>query len=361
MAETAKAAAARLRLGGTIARIAPADQDVLAAVQAALDAKTKPRRSLGQLEALASRVAAIRGSADPGRLEAAVVVAAADHGVAAEGVSAYPQEVTRQMLANFVAGGAAICVLAGEAGAELIVVDTGVARPLTDPRIRQARIGPGTANACEGPAMSRDQALQALAAGIELAAELTSGGVGIVALGEMGIANTTAASALCAALLPADPASVCGRGTGLDEDGLRRKRAAVRRALEVNRPDSRDPLGVLAALGGFEIGFLVGLALGAAAERLVVLLDGFITGAAALVAARLAPPITERMVASHLSPEPGHRLVLEALGLRPLLDLELRLGEATGAALAIPIVRASLAVLSDMATFAEAGVSDAGR
>jgi nicotinate-nucleotide--dimethylbenzimidazole phosphoribosyltransferase len=213
----------------------------------------------------------------------------------------------------------------------------------------------------EGPAMTRAQALQAAASGIELAAELAGQRVGVVALGEMGIANTTSASALCAALLPADPASVCGRGTGLDEEGLRRKRAAVRRALDVNRPDPSDPLGVLAALGGFEIAFLVGLALGAAAEGLVVLLDGFITGAAALVAARLAPPVTESFVAAHLSPEPGHRLVLEALGLRPLLDLGMRLGEATGAALAIPIVRAALALLSDMATFDEAGVSDAGR
>jgi nicotinate-nucleotide--dimethylbenzimidazole phosphoribosyltransferase len=352
---------AKALLEATISRIGPADPDLGAAVQAALDAKTKPRRSLGRLEELACKVAAIRGSADPGRLKAAVVVAAADHGVAAEGVSVYPQEVTRQMLANFAAGGAAICVLARQASAELVVVDAGVARPLEDPAIRQVRIGPGTANTCQGPAMSRDQALQALAAGIELAAELASGGVGIVALGEMGIANTTVASALCAALLPADPASVCGRGTGLDENGLRRKRAAVRRALEVNHPDRSDPLAVLACLGGFEIAFLSGLALGGAAERLVVLLDGFITGAAALVAARLAPTVSESMVASHLSPEPGHRLALDALGLRPLLDLELCLGEGTGAALAIPIVGAALAVLSDMATFAEAGVSDGGR
>jgi nicotinate-nucleotide--dimethylbenzimidazole phosphoribosyltransferase len=361
MAETATARAAELLLAETIARIGPADTGVLAAAQAALDAKTKPRRSLGRLEELACRVAAIRGSADPGRLEAVVVVAAGDHGVAAEGVSAYPQEVTRQMLANFAAGGAAICVLAGEAGASLLVVDAGVARPLDDHRIREARVGAGTANVAEEPAMTRAQALQALAAGIELAAELAGRGVGIVALGEMGIANTTSASALCAALLPADPTSVCGHGTGLDEEGLRRKLAAVRRALDVNRPDPSDPLGVLAALGGFEIAFLVGLALGGAAERLVVLLDGFITGAGALVAERLAPPVTESMVAAHLSPEPGHRLVLEELGLRPLLDLGMRLGEGTGAALALPIVRSALAVLRDMATFAEAGVSDAGR
>lgn len=361
MAETATARAAEVLLAETIARIGSADPDILATAQGALDAKTKPRRSLGRLEELACRVAAIRGSADTGRLEAVVVVVAADHGVTAEGVSAYPQEVTRQMLANFAAGGAAICVLVREAGASLLVVDAGVASPLEDPRIRDARVGPGTANAAKGPAMTRAQALQGLAAGIELAAELAGRGVGIVALGEMGIGNTTSASALCAALLPADPASVCGRGTGLDEEGLRRKLAVVRRALDVNHPDPSDPLGVLAALGGFEIAFLVGLALRAAAERLVILLDGFISGAAALVAARLAPTVTESMVAAHLSPEPGHRLVLEELGLRPLLDLGMRLGEGTGAALALPIVRAASAVLRDMATFAEAGVSDAGR
>lgn len=361
MAEPAPATAAEALLAETIARIGPADPDLLAASQAALDQKTKPRRSLGRLEELACRVAAIRGSAAPGALEAAVVVAAGDHGVAAEGVSAYPQEVTRQMLATFASGGAAICVLARAAGAELLVVDAGVVSPLEHPRIRRARLGPGTANIAEGPAMTRVQALHALAAGIELAAELQGRGIAIVALGEMGIANTTSASALCATLLPADPASVCGPGTGLDEEGLRRKLAVLRRALEVNRADASDPLGVLATLGGFEIAFLVGLALGAAAERLVVLLDGFITGAASLVAARLSPPVTESMVASHLSPEPGHALVLEALHLRPLLDLGLRLGEGTGAALALPIVRAACAVLAEMATFAEAGVSDAGR
>lgn len=361
MAETARAKTPEALLAETIARIEPADRAVLAAAQAALDAKTKPRGSLGRLEELACRMAAIRRSADPGRLEAAVVVAAGDHGIADEDVSSYPQEVTRQMLATFAAGGAAICVLAREARASLLVVDAGVASPLPDRRIRQARTGPGTANAARGPAMSRPQALVAIAAGIELAAELAGRGVGIVALGEMGIANTTAASALCAALLPADPASVCGRGAGLDDEGVRRKVVVVHRALAANRPDTGDPVGVLAALGGFEIALLVGLALGAAAERLPVLLDGFITGAAALVACRLAPPVTESMVAAHRSPEPGHRLVLEALALSPLLDLALRLGEGTGATLALPIVHASLAVLAEMATFADAGVTDAGR
>ena len=222
------------------------------------------------------------------------------------------------------------------------------------------RIGAGTDDIAEGPAMSRDQALEAVAAGIDLARELSAEGIGAVCLGEMGIANTTSASALSAALLPADPAAVCGRGTGIDDERLRRKIAVVRRALEANAPDRDDPVGCLAALGGFEIALLAGVALGAAAERLVVVLDGFIVGAAALVACRLAPVVREHLVASHLSAEPGHRLVLDELGLRPLLDLDLRLGEGTGAALALPLLRASLAVLDEMATFGEAGVSDPG-
>jgi nicotinate-nucleotide--dimethylbenzimidazole phosphoribosyltransferase len=348
---------AEAALAQTLRRIEGADPTAFERAQAALDAKTKPRRSLGRLEELACRIVATRGD---GSLEAAVVVAAGDHGVACEGVSAYPQEVTRQMLLTFAEGGAAICVLARQAGARLVVVDAGVVEPVDDPRIRCMRIGPGTANIAEGAAMSRGQALEAVAAGIDLAGELAADGIGAVCLGEMGIGNTTAASALCAALLHADPAAVCGRGTGLNDEGLRLKVEVVRRALAANRPDPDDPLGCLAALGGFEIALLVGVALGAAAERLVVVLDGFIVGAAALVACRVAPALSEHLVASHLSPEPGHRLVLDALGLRPLLDLDLRLGEGTGAVLALPLLRASLAIVTDMATFAEAGVSDAG-
>jgi nicotinate-nucleotide--dimethylbenzimidazole phosphoribosyltransferase len=283
----------------------------------------------------------------PGPLSAAAVVAAADHGVAVEGVSAYPQEVTQQMLANFESGGAAVCVLAHEAGASLRIVDAGVGR--------------ATANIAEGPAMSRPDAERCIERGIVLARELAAEDVGIVALGEMGIANTTSAAALCAALLPAQAEAVCGRGTGLDDAGVQRKVEVVKRALAANAVDPADPLGVLAALGGFEIAVLCGVALGAAAERIVVLLDGFITGAAALVAARTAPDSVAAMVAAHVSPEPGHRLVLAELGLEPLLDLGLRLGEGSGAALALPLVQSSLAVLSDMATFTSAGVTDAGR
>ncbi len=337
------------------------ERSVADAVRAALDAKTKPRGSLGRLEELAVRLATIRGTASPGQLRAAIVLAAADHGVATRGVSAYPQEVTTQMLANFAAGGAAICVLARRAGADLRVFDLGVRTPFDDARIQDLRVAAGTADISEGPAMSVGQANRVLDEGRRIAAELDAEGIGIVALGEMGIANTTSAAALVAGLLEVDPEATCGRGTGVDDAGLSRKVEAVRRALEVNHVDPADGVGALASVGGFEIGFLAGVALGAAERRLVVVLDGFITGAAALVAERIAPGAREAMVAAHLSPEPGHRLVLGALGLDPLIDLGLRLGEGSGAALALPLLHASLAILDEMATFEAAGVTDAGR
>ena len=347
-------------LGSLLEHIRPVDEAARAAAQAALDAKTKPRGSLGALEELAARIAAIRGAAVPGRLRPALVLAAGDHGYARRGVSAYPPEVTGQMLVAFTGGGAAVNVLAREAGARLVVVDAGVLEPVVHPAIRPLRLGAGTADATEGPAMSREQALAGIGAGAGLAAELADEGFGVLALGDMGIGNTTAAAALCAALLPAGPEAVCGRGTGVDDEGLARKVDAVRRALAVNEDDAADPVGVLAALGGFELAVLAGVCLGGAAAGCVVLLDGFPTGAAALVAARLAPAAADRMIASHRSPEPGHALVLAELGLRPLLDLGLRLGEGSGAALALPLVGAALALLADMATFADAGVTDAG-
>jgi len=293
------------------------------------------------------RIGALQGVAVPARPECAIVVAAADHGVAAEGVSAYPQEVTAQMVANFAAGGAAINVLAREGGARLVVVDAGVGAP--------------TANIARGPAMTRSAAEAQIAAGRAAAAELVADGIGLIGVGDMGIGNTTSAAALCAALLPAAPGAVCGPGTGLDADGVARKAAAVTRALEVNRATAADPLGVLAALGGFEIALLVGVMLGCREARVPVVLDGFITGAAALVAAAIEPAVVDAMIAGHRSPEPGHALVLERLRLEPLLDLRLRLGEGTGAALAIPIVRSALALLNEMASFDDAGVTDAGR
>ena len=316
-------------------------------VRAKLDAKTKPRGSLGRLEDLAVRIAVALDDPAPGRPRAAVVVAAADHGVTAEGVSAYPAEVTRQMVANFEQGGAAVSVLARRAGAEVVVVDVGVGNP--------------TGNIARGPALERAEAEALLARGRDEATRMHAAGVRIVVPGEMGIGNSTVASALAAALTGRDAAELCGRGTGLDDAGVAHKAAVVRAALAVNYIDSTDPVGVLAAVGGRELAFLAGLVLGAADARMVALLDGFISSTAALVAARIDPRATESMIAAHRSPEPGHTIVLDELGLEPLLDLGLRLGEGSGAALALPLLDASLAILEEMATFEGAGVTDAGR
>jgi nicotinate-nucleotide--dimethylbenzimidazole phosphoribosyltransferase len=324
--------------------------------RSAYDAKTKPRGSLGRLEKLGVQLAGIRGFV-PSALDAAIVVAAADHGVAAEGVSAYPSEVTAQMVLNFAAGGAAINVLARQAGAQLVVVDAGVAKPVEAEGVRPLRLGAGTASFTSGRAMTEEQAQRGLDAGAELVASL--GAVDVVGLGEMGIGNTTSAGAVTAALLDVDPERVCGRGTGVDDEGLARKIDAVRRGLAAN--PSREPLAVLAGVGGFELAVLAGVVLGCARERIAVLLDGFITTAAALVAVRLEPAAADVLIASHRSPEPGHTLLLDALGQEPLLDLSLRLGEGTGAALALPLLRSAVAILGEMATFADAGVTDAGR
>ena len=348
-------------LDETCAAIAPVDPAIAAAVQRRLDDKTKPRRSLGRLEDLACQVAAMRGTPAPELPVKAIVVMGADHGVAAEGVSAYPQEVTRQMLLNFARGGAAINVLARQVDARLLVVDVGVREPLPVlPEIRVRRVGPGTSNIACGPAMSRAQVCTALECGIAIAKELARDGITLVGIGDIGIGNTTVASALTALFTGAPVEAVTGRGTGVDDAGVQRKVDAIRRAFAVNRPDAAAPLDALAKMGGFEIAGLAGVVLGCAASRVPVMLDGFITGAAALAAVRLAPPAAGYLVASHQSVEAGHRVLLEALGLQPLLDLALRLGEGSGAALAMPLVEAALHILHEMATFAGAGVSDSG-
>ncbi len=347
-------------LSETIVRIAPPDAAVARRAQELLDLKTKPRRSLGRLEDLACRIAAARGDAVPEMPRKAVVVMAADHGVAAEGVSAFPQEVTHQMVLNFVRGGAAINVLARHVGAEVVVVDMGVTVPVSAPEVRSSRIGPGTRNLAQEAAMSREQAVAALEAGIALAAELADGGVTLLAIGEMGIANTTSASALTAVFTGCAPREVTGRGTGIDDAALSHKVEVIERALRLHHPDPIDPLAVLAALGGFEIAGMAGVVLGAAVRRVPVVVDGFISGTAALVALKLAPAVGGYLIASHRSVEVGHRKVLEALGALPLLDLDLRLGEGTGAALSMGLADASLRILREMATFASAGVSDSG-
>jgi nicotinate-nucleotide--dimethylbenzimidazole phosphoribosyltransferase len=341
-------------LEALIAKVAAPDLGVALAAQSRLDRLTKPRGSLGRLEELALRVAVIVGHDRPRVGRPVIFTLAADHGVVAEGVSAYPQAVTAQMVANFAAGGAGVNVLARHVGATVVVADLGVASDLAHPRVVSRKIARGTANLATGPAMSRAQAEAAIEAGAALVDEAAPDCIGT---GEMGIGNTTAASALTSALTGADPGSVTGRGTGLDEAAWRRKVEVVRRALAVNRPDPRDPLGVLAALGGLEIAGLVGVILAGAARRLPVVIDGFIATAAALVAVRLCPASREYLLASHRSAEPGHRVLLETLGLAPYLDLGLRLGEGTGAALGIGLLRAALACYTEMATFTEAGVA----
>jgi nicotinate-nucleotide--dimethylbenzimidazole phosphoribosyltransferase len=349
------------RLDDVVRDVVPLDPSVARDAQAALDAKTKPRGSLGRLEHLAARIASVRGTICPGPLDPVVVVAAGDHGIVREGVSAYPQEVTGQMLANFAGGGAAVAVLCRNARASLVAVDAGVVAPPAVPGLRNLSLGNGTANAADGPAMERGVAVEGIVRGAALGRELGQAGAAVVALGEMGIGNTTVAAALSCALLGCEPAVACGRGTGLDGAGVAHKVDVVGRMLAVNGPRADDPLGALAAVGGFELAVLAGVALGAAAERAVVLLDGFISSVAALVAVRLAPPLEQYLVASHRSPEPGHALVLDTLHLEPLLDLELRLGEGSGAALALPVLSAARAILVEMATFADAGVTDTGR
>jgi len=291
------------------------------------------------------------------RVEAPVIFTlAGDHGVATEGVSAYPQAVTAQMVENLARGGAGVNVLARHVGAQVVVADLGVATPLADhPGIVRCRVAAGTRSITEGPAMSREEAVRAIAAGAALVEDAAPDCVGT---GEMGIGNTTAASALTAALTGADPAMITGRGTGVTDDVWVRKVDVVRRALAVNRPDAGDALGILAALGGLEIAGLVGVVLAGAARRVPVVLDGFIATAAALVAARVAPAARDYLIAAHRSAEPGHVRLLEALGLTPYLELGMRLGEGTGAALGIGLVRAALACYREMATFKDAGVSE---
>jgi nicotinate-nucleotide--dimethylbenzimidazole phosphoribosyltransferase len=329
---------------------------------------TMPASALGRLLELGRQLCAVQETLRPAADPAAVVVLAADHGVAAEGVSAYPQEVTGQMLANFLCGGAAINVLARRLGARLLVADLGVLTPPGPDLARAERgwvgglaVARGTANFLTGPAMTAGQARQAFAAGRRLVAEqLAPAGTRVVALGEMGIGNTTSASALAAALTGLSAEAVTGRGTGVDDAGWRRKVDVVARALALHFPGragAADPLAALAAVGGFEIAGLAGAALEAAARRMVVVLDGFISSAAGLAAARLEPAARGYFVAGHRGAEAGHGAVLEALGLAPLLDLGLRLGEGSGAALALPLLRAAADVMRDMATFASAGVS----
>jgi nicotinate-nucleotide--dimethylbenzimidazole phosphoribosyltransferase len=343
-------------LDALLARIETPDPRLALAAHRHLARLTKPPGSLGRLEELAVRAVLLTGRERPRVAAPVIFTLAADHGVVAEGVSPYPQAVTAQMVENFGRGGAAINVLARQVGARVVVADLGIVGDVGRwPGLVVEKVGRGTANLAQGPAMTRDEAHAALTIGARLVEDAAPDCIGT---GEMGIGNTTAASALTAALTGAEPDAVTGPGTGLDEAGRRHKVAVVRRALATNRPDPRDPLGVLAAVGGFEIAGLVGVILAGAARRVPVVLDGFIATAAALIAVRLRAETREYLLAAHRSTEPGHARLLEALGLAPYLDLGMRLGEGTGAALGIGLLKAALACYDGMATFKEAGVSE---
>ncbi|MBN1189247.1 MAG: nicotinate-nucleotide--dimethylbenzimidazole phosphoribosyltransferase [Dehalococcoidales bacterium] len=325
------------------------------------DSLTKPTGCLGRLEELSIQLAGIKGVERPQVKRKAVIVMVADHGVVTEGTSAYPQEVTAQMVLNFVNGGAAINVISRQIGARVIVVDAGVAADISSYQgILHRKIAPGTQNMCQTAAMTPEQAARSIETGIETVTAEIERGLDIVATGDMGIGNTTASAAVCAVITRKHPAEVTGRGTGLDDKGLQKKIAIIDKALALNKPKASDALGVLAKVGGFEIGGLAGVILGAAARRVPVVIDGFISGAAALIAAGLCPQAKDYMVAGHLSVEPGHKILLDYLGLKPLLSLDMRLGEGTGAALGMELAETSCRILSEMATFEEAGVSNKG-
>ncbi len=340
-------------------KIGPLDAAAMAAAQQRLDSLTKPPGSLAVLETMARQLAGIQGTAHLYPPEKAILLMAADHGVVAEGVSAFPTEVTEQMVYNFVRGGAAINVLAKHAGARLVLVDVGVDADLPpDLGVVSRKIRKGTANMRVRAAMTRDDALAALRVGIEAAGDLADQGVTAVALGEMGIGNTTASSAVTSVLTGKPVAWVVGRGTGIDQRLLAHKIDVIEEAIALHRPDPSDVIDVLAKVGGLEIAALAGAVIGAATRRMVVMLDGFIASAAVLAAYRFCPAVRPYLMASHLSEEPGHAAILEELGLEPCLRLNMRLGEGTGAALGLTLLDAAVKILTGMATFDEAQVAE---
>jgi nicotinate-nucleotide--dimethylbenzimidazole phosphoribosyltransferase len=342
-----------------IANIPPLDEAAMQSARARQDRLTKPPGSLGRLEELSIQLAGMKADPLPSVERKAVIVMAADHGVAREGVSAYPAEVTAQMVLNFLRGGAAINVLARQAGARVTVVDIGVAvefEPM--PGLVRRKVMCGTRNQAEGSAMTRAEAEQAIQVGLDVLSEEAARGLDIVATGDMGIGNTTPSSAIVAAMTGLPVAQVVGRGTGIDDQGLERKIKVIEKSLAVNKPDRNDPMDVLHKVGGLEIAGLTGVMLGAASRRIPVVVDGFISTAAALIAVALAPGARQYLISAHQSVEIGHQVMLKHLNLVPLLDLNLRLGEGTGAALAFSLIEASTRLLREMATFDEAGVTD---
>ncbi len=346
-------------LSNIIEMIEPLDREAMAKAQARQNLLTKPQGSLGRLEELSIQLAGIQGRPIPQIRHKAIITMAGDHGVVAEGVSAYPQGVTAQMVYNFLSGGAGINVITRQVGARIIVVDMGVATELeANPRLLSRKVALGTQNMALGSAMTSQQAVKAIETGIEVVATEVAKGLDIVGTGDMGIGNTAASSAICAVMMGKPVAEVTGRGTGIADKQLALKIEVIDRALAVNCPNSAQPLDVLAKVGGFEIGGLAGVMLAAAAHRIPVVIDGFISGAAALIATALSPELRNFLIAAHVSAEVGHHLLLRYLGLKPLLDLGMRLGEGTGAALGIFLAETAARVLGEMSTFAQAGVSE---
>ncbi len=351
-------------LSDTVRSIVPQDSSFRAKAKEHLDQLTMPHWALGRLLDLAVDLAGMTRSLHPAVDKRVVVVMAGDHGVVADGVSQYPQEVTCQMILNFLRGGAGINAVSRVCGAEVIVVNMGIAGALEESvetkKLISRPVGPGTKNMLKGPAMSREEAIRSLETGIELALNLGSS-FNLFATGDMGIGNTTPSSAIVSTITAAPPAEVTGRGTGIDEHTFEHKVRVIAESIEVNKPDPANALDVLTKVGGFEIGGLAGLILGVASLRKPVLIDGFISTAAALIAQGLAPAAADYMIASHRSVERGHRVALEHLNQRPLLDLDMRLGEGTGAALAMNLVEAAVRIMTEMATFEEAAVSQADK
>ncbi|MFO7871149.1 MAG: nicotinate-nucleotide--dimethylbenzimidazole phosphoribosyltransferase [Kiritimatiellia bacterium] len=342
----------------TIAKIRPVDRSIERDVQAHLDDLTKPRGSLGKLEQIAMRYCLVRNTLAPDPPRKKIFCFAADHGVADEGVSAFPREVTPQMVQNMLSGGAAINVLARHAGAGLAVVDIGVASGIAGDGLIRKKVRPGTANIARGPAMTTGEAVEAIETGILLAGEAADTGVELLGTGDMGIANTTPSTALYAAYLDMPVEVITGRGTGIDDDKLRNKIGIIEKALSVNSAALTDPLSTLAALGGLEIAGICGLVLGGAARSVPVVVDGFISTAGAVAAMQMKPEVRDYLFFSHVSRERGHRAIMEKLDASPLLDLDLRLGEGTGGAVAMTIIDAAIKVYNEMATFSSAKVSD---
>jgi nicotinate-nucleotide--dimethylbenzimidazole phosphoribosyltransferase len=356
----------------TTAKIKAPDHALMTKAQKRLDNLTKPQGSLGRLEEVAKLLVGMTGKEDPPVKDKVIFTLAADHGVTEEGVSAYPKEVTAQMVCNFLRGGAGINVLARHIGARVVVVDMGVAGNIPGlpdgptagagknegPNIKDKKINFGTKNMARGPAMTREEAVRSIEAGIEVFEDEFKDSLDIAGTGDMGIGNTTASSAIAAVFTGKPVLAVAGRGTGIDDKALGNKIRVIEKALALNAPRADDPIGVLSKVGGFEIGGLAGIILAAASRKVPVVIDGFISGAAALTAFHIEPRSRDYMIASHCSAEKGHRIILEHMALKPLLDLDLRLGEGTGAALGINLIEAAVKIMTQMASFKEANVSE---